>query len=122
MFTLRQLEFAISVAKYQHFRRAAEECNVSQSALSLGVAALEDQLGLQLFERNNKQVLITPAGLDIIERAQSILTDSHDLLHQAKFKNEPLSSSMKIVRFSTREFNQRNPQRFDHAVDVGDLL
>ena len=96
MFTLRQLEFAISVAKYQHFRRAAEECNVSQSALSLGVAALEDQLGLQLFERNNKQVLITPAGLDIIERAQSILTDSHDLLHQAKFKNEPLSSSMKI--------------------------
>ena len=41
MITLRQLEFALAVAKHRHFKRAAEECNISQSALSLGIAELE---------------------------------------------------------------------------------
>ena len=49
MITLRQLEFALAVAKYKHFKRAAEECNISQSALSLGIAELEKQLDTQIF-------------------------------------------------------------------------
>lgn len=40
MITLRQLEFALAVAKHRHFKRAAEDCNISQSALSLGIAEL----------------------------------------------------------------------------------
>ena len=50
MITLRQLEFALAVAKHKHFKRAAEECNISQSALSLGIAELEKQLDTQIFE------------------------------------------------------------------------
>ena len=48
MITLRQLEFALAVAKHRHFKRAAEECNISQSALSLGIAELEKQLDTQI--------------------------------------------------------------------------
>lgn len=74
MITLRQLEFALAVAKYKHFKRAAEECNISQSALSLGIAELEKQLDTQILERNNKQVLITP----II--GEEILSVPHEFL------------------------------------------
>ena len=78
MITLRQLEFALAVAKFKHFKRAAEECNISQSALSLGIAELEKQLDTQIFERNNKQVLITPIGADILERGKVSVEASND--------------------------------------------
>lgn len=76
MITLRQLEFALAVAKYKHFKRAAEECNISQSALSLGIAELEKQLDTQIFERNNKQVLITPIGEEILSEPRGYLPKS----------------------------------------------
>ena len=83
MITLRQLEFALAVAKHRHFKRAAEECNISQSALSLGIAELEKQLDTQIFERNNKQVLITPIGQDILTRAQRVFSEVRDLTTRA---------------------------------------
>ena len=79
MITLRQLEFALAVAKHKHFKRAAEECNISQSALSLGIAELEKQLDTQIFERNNKQVLITPIGEELLERALRVFSEVNDL-------------------------------------------
>ena len=92
MITLRQLEFALAVAKYKHFKRAAEECNISQSALSLGIAELEKQLDTQIFERNNKQVLITPIGEEILERATRIFAEVNDLVTRAQTHQTPLLS------------------------------
>ncbi|MFA9486080.1 hydrogen peroxide-inducible genes activator [Moraxella haemolytica] len=96
MITLRQLEFALSVAKYKHFKRAAEECNISQSALSLGIAELEKQLDTQIFERNNKQVLITPIGEEILDRAQRIFSEINDLITRAHSHQSPLAYPMSI--------------------------
>lgn len=96
MITLRQLEFALSVAKHRHFKRAAEACNISQSALSLGIAELEKQLDTQVFERNNKQVLITPIGKEILERAQRIFSDINDLTALAHNHQTPLTYPMII--------------------------
>lgn len=96
MITLRQLEFALSVAKYKHFKRAAEECNISQSALSLGIAELEKQLDTQIFERNNKQVLITPIGEEILERAKRIFSEVNDLTTRAQTHQTPLAYPMTI--------------------------
>ncbi|WP_227429382.1 hydrogen peroxide-inducible genes activator [Psychrobacter sp. I-STPA6b] len=96
MITLRQLEFALAVAKHRHFKRAAEDCNISQSALSLGIAELEKQLDIQIFERNNKQVLITPIGEDILVRAQRIFSEINDLTACAHSHRTPLAYPMTI--------------------------
>ncbi|CAM4013559.1 hydrogen peroxide-inducible genes activator [Psychrobacter arenosus] len=96
MITLRQLEFALAVAKHRHFKRAAEECSISQSALSLGIAELEKQLDTQIFERNNKQVLITPIGEEILTRAQRIFSEVHDLTTRAHSHQTPLAYPMTV--------------------------
>lgn len=96
MITLRQLEFAIAVAKHRHFKRASEECNISQSALSLGIAELEKQLDTQIFERNNKQVLITPIGEDILLRAQRVFSEVNDLTTRAHSHQTPLAYPMDV--------------------------
>ncbi len=96
MITLRQLEFALAVAKHRHFKRAAEECNISQSALSLGIAELEKQLDTQIFERNNKQVLITPIGEELLERAQRVFSEISDLTTRAHSHHLPLAYPMTI--------------------------
>lgn len=96
MITLRQLEFALAVAKHKHFKRAAEECNISQSALSLGIAELEKQLDTQIFERNNKQVLITPIGEELLERALRVFSEINDLTTRAHNHQTPLAYPMTI--------------------------
>ena len=96
MITLRQLEFALAVSKHRHFKRAAEECSISQSALSLGIAELEKQLDTQIFERNNKQVLITPIGQDILTRAQRIFSEINDLTTRAHSHQTPLAYPMTV--------------------------
>ncbi|MGP1572104.1 MAG: hydrogen peroxide-inducible genes activator [Moraxella sp.] len=96
MITLRQLEFALAVAKHKHFKRAAEECSISQSALSLGIAELEKQLDTQIFERNNKQVLITPIGEQLLQRAQTIFSEIQDLITMAHSHQIPLAYPMTI--------------------------
>lgn len=55
MITLKQLHYALAVEKTLHFKKAADACNVSQSALSTAINELEKQLGLSVFERNNKK-------------------------------------------------------------------
>lgn len=96
MITLRQLEFALAVAKHRHFKRAAEDCNISQSALSLGIAELEKQLDTQIFERNNKQVLITPIGEEILIRAQRVFSEINDLTTRAHSHQTPLAYPMTV--------------------------
>ena len=101
MITLRQLEFALAVAKHRHFKRAAEECNISQSALSLGIAELEKQLDTQIFERNNKQVLITPIGDEILVRAQRVFSEINDLTTRAQSHQTPLAYPMTVGMIPT---------------------
>lgn len=96
MITLRQIQFALAVAEHKHFKRAAEDCNVSQSALSLGISEMEKSLGVVIFERNNKQVVVTPIGKELIERAQKIFLDTQQLIERAHAGQKDLGFGMKI--------------------------
>ena len=62
MISLKQLHYALAVEKTLHFKRAAEACNISQSALSTALSEMEKHLGFQVFERDNRKVLVTRAG------------------------------------------------------------
>src|SRR5437660_838546 len=57
-----QLTYFLAAAQTQNFRKAAELCLVAQSALSRQIAALENELEIELFTRNKKRVTLTPAG------------------------------------------------------------
>ncbi len=57
MISLKQIAYALAVERSLHLRKAAEECAVSQSALGSALAEMEKQLGFQIFERDNRNVL-----------------------------------------------------------------
>jgi DNA-binding transcriptional LysR family regulator len=73
---LRQLEYFAAVARHRHFTRAADELYVTQSALSQQVRRLEAELGLQLLVRGSRGVELTPAGADLLARAETILAEA----------------------------------------------
>src|SRR5215217_3504017 len=72
---LRQLEYFVAVARHRHFTRAAEALYVTQPALSQQIRRLEAELGLQLLSRTPQGVEVTPAGQDLLLRAEAILGD-----------------------------------------------
>jgi len=71
---LRQLAAYAAVARAASFTAAAAEMHVSQSSLSRAVADLERQLGVQLLERDTRNVQLTPAGAEALRIAEQILT------------------------------------------------
>ena len=80
MISLKQLHYALAVEKTLHFKKAADACNVSQSALSTAIIELERQLGTTIFERNNKQVLITSNGQLILNKAKMVKLELDGLM------------------------------------------
>ena len=96
MISLKQVHYALAVERHLHFRRAAEECNISQSAMSTALAELEKQLGFQIFERDNRKVLVTPLGQQVLDRARSIELQMEDLVKLADSQREPLSTPLSL--------------------------
>ena len=94
--SLRQLQYALAVAEELSFRRAAERCHVSQPALSAQLAELEVALGVRLFERDRRRVLVTAAGHELVGRARRVLLETDDLVESAKRWVDPLSGSLRL--------------------------
>ncbi|GAA3672729.1 LysR family transcriptional regulator [Nonomuraea antimicrobica] len=70
---LQQLRYVVAVAETSNFTRAAERCQVVQSALSHQIASLERELGARLFERTSRRVWLTPAGEAFLPAARECL-------------------------------------------------
>jgi LysR family hydrogen peroxide-inducible transcriptional activator len=87
---LRALEYAVCLAAEGQFRRAAERCHVSQPTLSAQIAKLEDELGLQLFERGPRAATPTVNGRAIIRQAQIVLDELERLRALARTGQDPL--------------------------------
>lgn len=69
----RQLKTFLAVARHGNFTRAASEANLAQSSLSDQMQSLEEELGVQLFERSRQGVTLTPAGETLKAYAEGIL-------------------------------------------------
>ncbi|MFT5635644.1 MAG: LysR family hydrogen peroxide-inducible transcriptional activator [Cognaticolwellia sp.] len=96
MISLKQLHYALAVEKTLHFKKAADACNVSQSALSTAIIELEKQLGTTIFERNNKQVLITSYGQLILNKARTVKLEIDELLQIYQSNNQPFVHPMTL--------------------------
>ena len=95
-FSLRQLEYAAAVADTLNFRKAAERCNVSQPSLSAQVARLEEAIGVRLFERDRRRVIVTPRGGEVIARARVLLHYAQDVESSARRAANPFAGTMRI--------------------------
>src|SRR5262245_13066295 len=95
-FSLRQLQYVVAVADNLSFRKAAEQCHVAQPSLSAQLAQLEDALGVRLFERDRKRVLLTPAGVQLVERARRLLVDADQLVDAAKRAGDALAGTLNV--------------------------
>lgn len=93
---IRDLKYLTAVAKFKHFGKAAEACFVSQPTLSMQIKKLEDTLGVDVFERSNKQVFITGHGHAIIKQAQIVLNEVENLKEIANLATDPLSGEYKL--------------------------
>lgn len=96
MITLKQLRYLDALARHRHFGRAADECSVTQPALSQQIRLLEDQLRLQLVERLSQGIRLTEDGLEIARRAGRVLTEARDLVDHAHHRAEVLTGSLRL--------------------------
>jgi LysR family hydrogen peroxide-inducible transcriptional activator len=94
--SLKQLAYLLAVRDTLNFTRAAEQCFVTQSSLSGGLAELERSLDLKLVERSRQHVAMTPVGEAVCARAEQILSASEDLLAFARAQAEPGTGSLRL--------------------------
>ena len=94
--TMKQLQYLVALADTQHFGRAAERCNITQSTLSAGIRDLESVLGAAVAERSNRHVLMTRVGEQIAERAKVLLRDAEEVMEVARAGRAPMTGEMRL--------------------------
>lgn len=94
--TLTELRYIVAVAQTRHFGRAAERCFISQPTLSVGIKKLEEELGVQVFERGANEISVTPVGKLVIEQAQRVLEEAQRIKELAAQGKDPLSGPLRL--------------------------
>ena len=94
--TLTELRYVVAVAETRHFGRAAERCFVSQPSLSASVKNLEEELGVQLFERGKRGVFLTEAGEQIVAQARRALEEANRVKAVARQGRDPLKGVLRL--------------------------
>ncbi len=94
--TLTELKYIAALARERHFGRAAEACHVSQPTLSVAIRKLEDELGVQLFERGSTEVSVTPVGEQIVEQAMHVLEQTNTIREIARQGKDPLAGPLRV--------------------------
>lgn len=94
--TLKDLQYFVALAQFQHFGRAAEACYVSQPTLSMQIKKLEDMLDVILFERLQKTVNLTAEGRFLLPKAQKVLQAFAEFKDCAKSFDGNYSGLLKV--------------------------
>lgn len=93
---IRELEYLIAIDEERHFHRAAERCFVSQPTLSGQLKKLEEELGVLLVERNNRQVSMTEAGQAVVKHARVVLNEVNAIKNAANYFHDPMVGDMRV--------------------------
>lgn len=91
---LRHLRYFLAVAEDLHFRKAAERLYISQPGLSRQIRQLEEQLGYPLFERNNRKVTLTPAGVYLQTEVSSLLRKLEGVVKHAELLHQGMEGRL----------------------------
>jgi DNA-binding transcriptional LysR family regulator len=93
---LGELEAVLAVARHRSFRAAATELDVSTSALSHAVAALETRIGVRLFNRTTRSVSLSEAGAQFVDNVAPALSTIRSAIEQAGSFRDTLSGTLRI--------------------------
>lgn len=93
---LRDLEYLVAVDDERHFNKAAERCFVSQPTLSGQLKKLEEELGVMLVERNNRQVAMTEVGAIVSQRARRVLSQVRAIRDIAASYHDPMKGELHV--------------------------
>ena len=94
--TLQQLEYILAVARYGHFGRAAEACNVTQPTLSAMIGKLEEEIGAKLFDRNRQPICPTPVGERVVYQAREVLEQADSIKDIVLEEKQSLSGIFRV--------------------------
>lgn len=98
---LRDLKYLVALADLRHFGKAADACFVSQPTLSTQIRKLEEELGVALVERAPRNVMLTAAGQDVVQRARRIVGEVEQMREAARRSMDPESGSLRLGVFPT---------------------
>src|SRR5580692_2729127 len=117
---LRQIRSFLSIAETLHFGRTAELIHISQPALSLQIRALEEEVGVRLFERNRRKTTLTAAGSAFRDDAAAALSQLGQAIRRARLAASGKLGLLRIGFVSTagseivpnivRQFRKSNPE------------
>lgn len=99
--SLRDLEYVVAIADHGSFVRAAEHCRVAQPSLSAQVRKLETWLGLVIFERTTRRVIVTAEGKSFVEQARRVLAEARLLFTIAQRSDKPFGGVLRLAAIST---------------------
>lgn len=94
--TLTQLEYIVALDAHRHFGDAADECHVTQPTLSMQVSKLEQELGVQLFDRSRQPLVPTEAGIEIIRQARRILAERDQLTELVQSRKGVINGELRV--------------------------
>ena len=98
---LRDLQYVVAVSDVGHFGRASGACNVSQPTLSGQILKLEEELGVQIFERDGRTVRVTDRGQAIVAHARRVVNAAADLTAAARASRDPLDGPIRLGVIAT---------------------
>jgi LysR family hydrogen peroxide-inducible transcriptional activator len=99
--SVRHLRHLIALADHAHFGRAAEAAFVTQSTLSASIKELENLLEATLVDRSKRTVVLTPLGVETVERARKIIADCEELARTVRTTREPLCGTLRLGAIPT---------------------
>lgn len=129
----RVLQYFLTVAEFNNITKAAERLHITQPTLSRQIMELEKELGVQLFDREKRQMHLNKAGalfqqratmmLDLLEKTQHELTETHDELSGTINLGMVVSSVAEFMMQQIADFQKRYPAvRFNLFDGDGDTL
>ena len=101
---IRQMNYIVALGKHLNFTRASEELHIAQTSLSQQISAIEKELGVTLFERNNRSVKLTLAGEYFLREAKQLVTQYNDAVYRTKQAADQMSGNLTIGWWGEVEF------------------
>ncbi|WP_019832922.1 LysR substrate-binding domain-containing protein [Sphingomonas sp. PR090111-T3T-6A] len=99
--SFRDLEYVVAVATEQSFVKAARQCAVSQPSLSAQVQKVEQWLGVRIFERTSRKVIVTEAGRAFVKHAGRVLAEARQLRAAVPSPDQPFGVELRLSAIST---------------------
>ncbi|GAA3553558.1 LysR family transcriptional regulator [Snuella lapsa] len=134
----RHLKYFLAVAEDLHFRKAAERLFISQPGLSRQIRQMEDDLGIKLFDRHNRKVVLTKAGEYLKEATERNLKELDYILDHAKLLHDGVGGNLRVGYVGSAmhevipnlllQFKEKHPniifslKEMDNQKQVKDLL